>query len=166
MKYPATFTPAEEGGFVVTFRDIPEAITQGDDEAEALEMAADSLLSAMEFYFEDRRPVPPASAAQQGERLITLLPSVAVKVLLLNRMLKERVRPADLARLLGVKPQEVTRLTDLGHNTKIDTLDAALSALGYELVIHARPKGLEFDLDPLLDMVQVGSGDNRYAQAA
>jgi antitoxin HicB len=168
MKYPATFTPAEEGGFVVTFRDIPEAITQGDDEAEALEMAADSLRCAMEFYFEDRRPVPPASAAQEGECLISLPPSVAVKVLLLNRMLKERIRPADLARLLGVKPQEVTRLTDLSHNTKIDTLDAALNALGYELVIHARPKGLGFDLDPLLDMVRVTDegNDNSYAQAA
>lgn len=31
MKYPATFTP-ETGGFVVTFRDIPEALTQGDIE--------------------------------------------------------------------------------------------------------------------------------------
>jgi len=34
MFYPAKFSPAEEGGFVVTFRDIPEAITQGDNMAE------------------------------------------------------------------------------------------------------------------------------------
>ena len=63
MKYPATFTPAEEGGFVVTFRDIPESITQGDDEQEALFMATDALLSAMDFYFEDKRPVPAPSKA-------------------------------------------------------------------------------------------------------
>jgi antitoxin HicB len=167
MNYPATFTPAEEGGFVVTFRDIPEAITQGDDEAEALFMAADVLATAMEFYFEDQRPVPPPSVAEEGERLIALPVSVSVKVLLLNRMLKGRVRPADLARLLNVRPQEVTRLLDLKHNTKIDTLAEALDALGYELIVRARPKGLA-GLDPTLDSIKVpgARGDNSYALAA
>ncbi|WP_238329470.1 type II toxin-antitoxin system HicB family antitoxin [Mannheimia haemolytica] len=37
MFYPALFTPAEEGGFVVTFPDLPEAITQGDTFEEAME---------------------------------------------------------------------------------------------------------------------------------
>lgn len=137
MKYPATFTPAEEGGFVVTFRDIPEAITQGDDEAEALAMAADVLLSAMEFYFEDKRQVPPPSAPQEGERLIALPLSVVAKVLLLNRMIERRVRASDLARLLGVKPQEVNRLIDLGHSTKIDTIAKAMEAMGAELNLAA-----------------------------
>lgn len=133
VKYPATFTPAEEGGFVVTFRDIPEAITQGDDEAEALTMAADVLLSSMEFYFEDKRQVPPPSAPEAGERLIALPLSVVAKILLLNRMIERSVRASDLARLLGVKPQEVNRLIDLGHSTKIDTIAKAMEALGAEL---------------------------------
>jgi antitoxin HicB len=133
MKYPATFTPADEGGFVVTFRDIPEAITQGDDEAEALAMAADALVTAMDFYFEDRRSVPAPSAPQDGERLVALPLSVSAKVLLLNEMISQKVRPADLARLMGIKPQEVTRLMDLGHNTKIDTVAQALAATGIEL---------------------------------
>jgi hypothetical protein len=38
--YPATLTPAEEGGYVVTFRDIPEAITQGDSLEDSLAQAA------------------------------------------------------------------------------------------------------------------------------
>ncbi|WP_374015223.1 type II toxin-antitoxin system HicB family antitoxin [Massilia sp. BJB1822] len=42
MKYPARFEPdPEAGGYVVTFRDIPESLTQGDDDAEAMEMAED-----------------------------------------------------------------------------------------------------------------------------
>jgi antitoxin HicB len=44
MKYPAIFAPAEEGGFVIAFPDVYEAITQGDDEAEGYEMAQDALL--------------------------------------------------------------------------------------------------------------------------
>jgi antitoxin HicB len=70
MRYPATFTPAEEGGFVVTFRDVPEAITQGDTEEEAMDMAADALATAADFYLEDRRPFPVPSLALPGERLV------------------------------------------------------------------------------------------------
>lgn len=73
MRYPARFKPAPEGGFVVTFRDIPEAITQGETEAEAMEMAEDVLYSAMEFYFEDKRPVPLPSPTKRGERLVVLI---------------------------------------------------------------------------------------------
>lgn len=132
MKYPATFTP-ETGGFVVTFRDIPEAITQGDTEQEALDMARDALITAMDFYFEDRRPVPAPSKAKPGKRMISLPINLSAKVLLLNEMLSQKVIPAELARRMGVKPQEVTRILDLGHSTKIDTVAAALSALGREL---------------------------------
>jgi antitoxin HicB len=137
MKYPANFAPAEEGGFVVTFRDIPEAITQGDTEAEAIEMAEDALLTAMDFYFEDDRTVPAPSKARAGERLIALPLSVSAKVLLLNTMIERQVRPSELARLMGVKPQEVNRIIDLGHTTKIDTVADAMSALGRELDVVA-----------------------------
>ena len=41
LAYPVHLEPAEEGG--VTFPDIPEAITQGEDEAEAMVWALDAL---------------------------------------------------------------------------------------------------------------------------
>jgi predicted RNase H-like HicB family nuclease len=51
LAYAATLTPDEEdGGFVVTFRDVPEAITQGGTLDEALHNAADALTVALEFY--------------------------------------------------------------------------------------------------------------------
>lgn len=90
MYYPAQFTPADEGGFVVTFRDLPEAITQGDTEQEAYEMAADVLLSTMDFYFDDMRPVPLPSSAQDGDKWVELPPSVFSKVLLFNEMLAKK----------------------------------------------------------------------------
>jgi antitoxin HicB len=87
----------------------------------------------MDFYFEDSRPVPPPSAPLEGERLVPLPLSVSAKVILLNEMLAQKVRPVDLARLLGMQRQEVNRIVDLGHITKIDTLAAALKALGRDL---------------------------------
>lgn len=133
MLYPATFKADPSGGFVVSFRDIPEAITQGDDEQEAMEMAVDALVTAMDFYFEDQRQVPLPSAPKRGERMIELPISLAAKILLLNEMLAQKIRPADLARRMSVRPQEVNRLLNLTHKTKIDTVVDALHALGRKL---------------------------------
>mgnify|MGYP003661084976 CR=1 FL=1 len=59
-------------GFVVTFRDVPEAITQGDTFIEAVEMAQDALQTAMEFYDEDNKPRPKPSAAIHGDVMIDI----------------------------------------------------------------------------------------------
>lgn len=132
MQYPATFTP-DDIGFVVTFRDVPEAITQGDTEAEALDMARDALMSSMDFYFENKRPVPLPSAALQGERLIPLPLSVASKVLLLNEMLAKEVGPSELAQRMNALPQDVDRIIDLHQAAEIDTIEQAMAALGKRL---------------------------------
>lgn len=137
MRYPAHLEPEEEGGFVVTFPDIPEAITQGEDVEDALMHAADALESALDFYFEDRRRIPMPSKPKRGQYLVDLPASVAAKVLLLNEMLRQKVRPAELARRLGTTPQEVNRLTNLRHATKIDRVDAAMRALGKRLIVKA-----------------------------
>jgi antitoxin HicB len=133
MQYPARFTSASEGGFVVSFRDIPEAITQGDTIDEAMAMAEDVLISAMDFYFEDRRPVPQPSAPKRGERLIELPMSVSAKVILLNELIAAGVSNAELARRMGTRPQEVQRIVNLHHATKIDTIASALAAMGKRL---------------------------------
>jgi antitoxin HicB len=122
---------------VVSFPDIPEAHTQGIDHAEALEMAKEALELSMEFYFEDNRPVPMPSRPKRGQAVVELPPSLAAKVLLLNEMLHQRVRPAELARRIGTTKQEVNRLTDLKHSTKIDRIDVALRALGKRLFLEA-----------------------------
>ncbi len=136
FRYPVTLTRDEvDGGFVVTFVDIPEAITQGDTEAEALAAAKDALESALDFYFEDKRAVPAPSKAKRGQNVIELPASLSAKVLLLNEMVTQHVRPAELARRLNTTPQEVNRLTNVRHTTRIDGIAAALQALGKHLDI-------------------------------
>lgn len=132
LSYPANFVRDGEG-YLVTFPDIPEAITYGDTREEAKDMAADALKTAMDFYFEDRRLVPSPSKMSDGQVLIELPASVAAKVLLLNEMVVQRQRPVDLARKMDVRPQEVTRLLNLHYPTKIDGVAAALRALGKTL---------------------------------
>lgn len=59
-------------GFIVTFRDVPEANTQGSNFSDAVEMAQDALCVAMEFYDETGKPRPTPSEPQQGDVLIEI----------------------------------------------------------------------------------------------
>ena len=128
---------AEEGGFVVTFPDIPEAITQGESVEDALVHASDALASALDFYIEDGNPVPTPSKPKRGQYMVELPASYTAKILLLQEMAAQKVRPAELARRLKVTPQEVTRLIDPRHKTRIDGIAGALKALGKTLEIRA-----------------------------
>lgn len=136
--YPARIRPDGDRYFVM-FPDIPEALTDGGSRAEAAENAADALATAMEFYFEDSRPVPPPSPLKRGQVGIALPASLSAKVLLLNAMIEEGVTPSELARRLSTTKQEANRIVDIGHATKIDTIARALQAVGRQLTLRADP---------------------------
>ena len=132
MFYPAKIR-ADGASFLVTFRDIPEAITSGKSGRHAESMARDALVTAMDFYFEDRRKVPPPSKPRRGEIAVPVAASVAAKVLLLNQMIDAGITASELARKLNTSPQAVNRIVDIHHATKIDTIAAALQAMGRRL---------------------------------
>ncbi|MDH1712746.1 type II toxin-antitoxin system HicB family antitoxin [Acinetobacter johnsonii] len=70
--YPAKFE--QEGqAYNVSFRDIPEAMTCGDNFDDALQMAKDALFTSVDFYLEEGRTLPPPSECQEGEILIALV---------------------------------------------------------------------------------------------
>lgn len=56
--YPAIFHIAEEGGFWVTFPDLPECMTQGDDMQNAYEMAVDALGLALISRKQEHQEIP------------------------------------------------------------------------------------------------------------
>ena len=133
LTYPVKMKRDTNGSLLVTFPDIPEAATSAHNEAKALRLALEALESALEFYVEDARAVPMPSAPKRGQQTVSLPASMSAKILLLNEMLKQNVRPADLARLLGTTPQAVNRMTNLRHPTKIDGLAEAFRVLGKRL---------------------------------
>jgi antitoxin HicB len=133
MRYPVKLTYQDVGNYAVSFPDVPEALTLGDTEEEALRHAVDALETALDFYFESKRPVPLPSLPKRGQRTVELPTSVAAKALLFNEMLAQEVRPAELARRMKIPRQEMTRILDVRHATKIDSIAAALRALGKQL---------------------------------
>ena len=72
FNYPATLTK-DGSTFLVTFRDVPEAITFGADKEEALLNAVDALETGLSFYFDYRKPLPLPSKTKRGE--ITVSPT-------------------------------------------------------------------------------------------
>ncbi|MGI9213140.1 MAG: type II toxin-antitoxin system HicB family antitoxin [Methylococcaceae bacterium] len=129
LAYPVMLEAQTEGGFVVTFPDIPEAITQGDDEEVALFHAVDALETALSFYVDDRKPLPVPSVRDD---LPTVRPSAleGIKLAIYQEMLAQGVRKAELARRMGCKAPQVDRLFDLGHASRLDQLESAAKALG------------------------------------
>lgn len=136
MRYPVNLVPAPEGGYVVSFPDIPEALTQGDTREEALSAALDALVTAFEFYFEDNEQIPLPSAVAPDDDFVEVPLSVASKVLLLNAFLESKLTQLELAKRIGKPKQEITRLFDLNHATKIDAVQSAAKALGKELTLN------------------------------
>lgn len=90
-------------------------------------MGLKALIKALDFYFEHNRKVPAASPVI-GD-YVELPLSVSSKVLLLNAFIEAGVSQVELASMLGIKKQEVTRILDLHHTTKIDTIQKVMNAL-------------------------------------
>lgn len=127
--YPVTLDAQPEGGFVVTFADVPEAITQGEDEDEALLQAVDALETALSFYIEARRPLPMPSAAD-GRPTVRPSPLECAKLGVYQAMTEQGIRKAELARRLGWHLPQVDRLFDLKHASRFDQIAAAARVLG------------------------------------
>jgi antitoxin HicB len=135
MRYPVDLLP-DTGGYVVSFPDIPEALTQGDTREEALAMALDALITSFDFYFEDNRAIPLPSEVTGDYVEVPL--SVASKVLMLNALIESGLTRVELADRIGIKKQEVNRLINLQHATKIDAIQKAMNALGKQLDFSVR----------------------------
>lgn len=135
--YPCIVTP-DDRGFSVSFPDVPEALTCGDDRAEALAMARDALATALAAYVRERWEVPAASAAVNGQPLIAVPPVVAAKLALYTAMRAQGVTNVALAARLGISESAVRKLVNPDHRSHIGHVEKALAAVGRTLVIEDR----------------------------
>ena len=134
--YPATFTPdADEGGFVVTFIDVPEAITQGEDAEDARREAADCLDEAIANRIVMGLPIPKPSPVKKGRYAVTLAAQTAAKAALYIAIQEAKVTKTELAKRLHCDEKEVRRLLDPRHPSKLSRLESALAAVGQRLIV-------------------------------
>ena len=137
--YPCVLTPeSDDGGFSVSFPDVPEALTCGDDRAQALEKATDALAVALSFYVDGRREIPVPSDVVAGQELVAVPSVVAAKLALYTAMRRQNVTQVELARRLGVSQSAVRRLLDVRHRSHIGQIEAGLRAVGRGLIVGDR----------------------------
>lgn len=130
FSFPVTLTTDEvDGGFTVTFRDLPEAITQGENIEDALNEAADCLEEAIANRVIRRLPIPSPSEANDNEYLVTTPLLTSFKASIWLAMQEKNINQTQLATTLNVDEKEVRRILDPSHNTKLETLERSLIAL-------------------------------------
>ncbi len=132
--YPVILTP-DDGTMLVTFPDVPEAITFGADTDEALLQAIDALESALSFYVDDRKPLPVPSKPKRGQKTVRPSALECAKLGVYQAMMEQGIRKSELARRLGWHMPQVDRLFDLRHASRFDQIEAAARALGRHIEV-------------------------------
>lgn len=134
--YPARLTPdPNDGGFVVSFTDLPEAITQGEDEADALVQAADALEEAIAGRIRRGEEIPAPTATGNGRHLVPVPAQMAAKAALYLAVKETGITRSELAARLSCDEKEVRRLLDPRHPSKLPRIEAALAALGKQIAL-------------------------------
>src|SRR5215207_4255602 len=111
FSYRASLEPGKGTGvLVVTFPDVPEAITEGRGEADALREAEDALGVALLSYVL-RGLALPKPRARSGIA-IAVGPEVAGKLAVLEAFAMAGISKTELARRLGVSENEARRILD------------------------------------------------------
>ena len=126
--YPITLESQRNGATLVSFPDVPEALTEGATEREALAEAQDCLVGALGGYISRGWTIPNPSAAQ-GRPVIRLVAAVRDKLALYSAMRQNEINPAGLAKQLDKAEAWIDQLVDLDEHSSEQRLNKALLAL-------------------------------------
>jgi len=132
-EFIARFQDDPDGGILVTFPDVPEAIAHGADRAEAASQAQEALAVALFGYLKESRRLPPAKQ-RPGDRIAPQTTDV-LKIAVIEAWMEAGLSKSEFARMLGVDEKEARRILDPDQATKADRLEAALAVLGRKLTI-------------------------------
>ena len=101
---------------MVSFPDVPKALTEGESEQEALSEAKDCLIGGLGGYISRGWAIPVPSEAR-GRPVVQLPPFVESKLALYAAMCEQGMSRAALAKRLGKRRAWTDQLLDLdGHS--------------------------------------------------
>lgn len=138
--YPARLVPDEKGRLVVHFPDLPEALTDGGDVAEALTEASDCLATALAARIVNNEDIPSPSRTRPGQHLVAPDTTMALKAALYSALRTRKMTVGDLGRRLGISDEKAARLVSPRAAGNLAGVVAALSALGYSIGIEVHEK--------------------------
>ena len=122
--------------YYVTFPDVPEAITFGDDMDAALDNAQDGLDVALSTLMKMGLALPAAKAKKaKGLHVIHVSAWLAAKLAVYETWREAGISKTELANRMSTTETIVRRMFDPTHHTKLDPLDEAMKAMGKRLAI-------------------------------
>ena len=136
--YPCELSADEDGVLVVTFPDVPEAITGGRERSEALVMAADALATALAGYVHQKREIPIPGEAPDSQELVAVPTVVAAKLALYSAMRDQGISKVGLANRLSISESAVRKLANPDHRSHISQVQKALQAVGRTMVVEVK----------------------------
>ena len=143
--YPCDLEP-DEDGFLVTFPDVPGALTWGADLGEALENAQEVLELMLGCYIEERKALPNPSPSNDDQEIVMVPPPFAAKLALYATILRCDIAISELADRLGISESDAQKMLDPYVNTPISQINRALQVTGRRIVVEDWPadSGLHF----------------------
>lgn len=135
FNYPIKLSKAKEGGYIVKFLDLPEAITQGESIEHALQEASDCLEEAIANRVSMKLSIPVASNPKKNQHCISLHATLAAKVALYIAVQESNLNNTKLAKKLHCDEKEVRRLLDPHYVSKLPRIESALEKLGMRLSV-------------------------------
>ncbi len=142
--YRYTLKRQENGWWLVRFPGIPEALTEGETEADARASAVDCVITALAGYMKAGKPLPREGAGHSGPDRAVLPSLVTAKLAVYETMRAGGWSKVKLAKKLGMSENSVRRLLDLYHSSQMWIIDEALAKMNAELSIDLpkiRPSG-------------------------
>ena len=102
---------------MTTSKPITRRRVGANTKEEALVMAVDALESVLDFYFGQKRLVPPPSRIKGGQSFVNLPATVVVKVMLHNEMRATGLKKVELAPRMKMAAPNVERIFHAKHVT-------------------------------------------------
>jgi antitoxin HicB len=132
VKFAAIFEAQPEGGYTVTFPDIPEAITEGDTKDKCLHNAQEVLTLCLEQRMDDGEAIAEPSVVKGG---VWVEPSASMQAAVLVRLLRTQQGKSlsEIARTLNTSWAAAQKLESHRANPTLRQLERTAAALGKRL---------------------------------
>ncbi|WP_227764580.1 type II toxin-antitoxin system HicB family antitoxin [Zhaonella formicivorans] len=131
--FPAIFEPSEDGGYCITFPDLPGCITEADTLEDAITMAKEALELHLWGMEDDNDEIPTPTAP---EKITVSKGSFVVPIEAYMLPIREEMANKAIKKTLTIPKW----LNDLAESKKINFSQTLQSALKQQLGIEPYPK--------------------------
>ena len=107
FEYAVALRRSPEGRYLVSCRDLPALVTQGDDRDDALAQAVDAMDEVFAALINLGLDYPLPTASRRGETAVAPPVDAVAKAALYVALRDAKVSKVDLARQLGIDEKEV-----------------------------------------------------------